>query len=110
MSIMIGDNRLENAALRTSDARTKEIQQDEQQVLQREADEKARKAAGDGVVLEISKTDVDNSKLKSEEISAVDKIAAQKEELEEKTRETQRAENERMMAAQRQTLENIDIF
>lgn len=111
MYLMVGDNRMENVAVRVSDAKVRETQKNEQELLMQDMDEKAKKASNDGVVLEISKTGVDASQVTKEETKQVERANLQQEEQKqsEEVQMEQRLEEQNMQAAQRQSLENIYI-
>lgn len=111
MHIMVGDNRVENVAVRVSDAKVRETQKNDQELLMQDMDEKAKKASNDGVVLEISKTGVDASQVPKDETKRVERASLQQEEQKqsEEILTEQRMVEQNMQAAQRQNLENIYI-
>ena len=111
MHIMVGDNRVENVAVRVSDAKVRETQKNEQELLMQDMDEKAKKASNDGVVLEISKTGVDASQVPKDETKRVERASLQQDEQKqsEEILTELRMVEQNMQAAQRQNLENIYI-
>lgn len=109
MQIMVGDSRLEQVATRMSDARAKEIEQNEQQSLVQDMDEKSKNASVNGVVLEVSKTNVDASHVNRNETKKVERIEEKNMEQQQETVLRQQMEEQTISAVQRQVLENINI-
>ena len=72
MNIMVGDNRLENVAVRLSDVKMREAHVAENQQAQEILDEQAKKVAGDGVVLELNQSEQSISNAKQTE--ALEKV------------------------------------
>lgn len=111
MNIMIGDNRLENVAVKLSDVKVRDAYQAENQNAVQALDEKAQKAASDGVVLEISETGIDSyydQKDAAEEVKALTEPKQQKQQQAVEERQQVQQENARL-TAQKKILENINI-
>lgn len=106
MNIMVGDNRLENVAVRLSDEKVREAYIAENQQVQKILDEQANEMAGDGVVLELNKSKQDAERIKAE---ALDKV--QKNTKDQEQAERLAIENEKKKEANLQhVLENINIY
>lgn len=110
MQIRVGDSRLEQVATCVSDARAKETEREEQLSLAQNMEEKAKKASSDGVVLEVSKADAEDSYVKQNATKKVEQAEVpdkkqQKEQLQKQQKEQQMT----AAAEQRQILENINI-
>lgn len=106
MNIMVGDNRLENVAVRLSDVKVREAYNAENQQVQKILDEQAKEMAGDGVVLELNKSEQNAERIKAE---ALDKV--QKNTKAQESAERLAVENEKKKVADMQrVLENINIY
>lgn len=106
MNIMVGDNRLENVAVRLSDVKVREAYNAENQQVQKILDEQAKEMAGDGVVLELNKSEQNAERIKAE---ALDKV--QKNTKDQESAERLAVENEKKKVADMQrVLENINIY
>lgn len=111
MNIMIGDNRLESVAVKFSDVKVRDAYEAENQNAAQVLDEKAQKAASDGVVLDISETGITSSYKQKDAAENVKAVSQQENQEQQQKVEVQREaqeENSRLLA-QRKVLENINI-
>jgi len=109
MQIVVGDSRLEQVAARRSDAKTKEMEHKEQQSLVQNMEEKAKKASADGVVLQVSKSGVEDSYVNGKEIMKLEQIEDSDKEQQKEPLARQQMEQQTLSAEQHQVLENINI-
>lgn len=108
MNIMVGDNRLENVAVRLSDVKVREAHVAENQQAQEILDEQAKKVASDGVVLELNQSGQSISNAKQAE--ALEKVQDNtREQAEEKAYYFALENEERTVADTQRVLENINI-
>lgn len=106
MNIMVGDNRLENVAVRLSDVKVREAYIAENQQVQKTLDEQAKEMAGDGVVLELNKSEQNAERIKAEALDKVQKNIKDQEQAERLA-----VENEKKKVTDMQrVLENINIY
>lgn len=109
MQIVVEDGRLEQKAARRSDAKTKEMEHKEQQSLIHNMEEKAKKASADGVVLEVSKSGVEDFYVNWNEIKKLEQIKEPDKEQQEEQFARQKMEQQTISVEQHQVLENINI-
>lgn len=109
MQIVVGDNRLEQAAARRRDAKTKEMEHKEQQSLVQNMEEKEKKASADGVVLEVSKSGVEDFYVNRNEIMKLERIEETDKEQQKEPLARQQMEQQTVSVEQHQVLENINI-
>lgn len=111
MNIMVGDSRLESVAVRLSDVKLREAHQADNQSAAQVIEEQEKKAASDGVVLEISEVGVDASNAQKTQADQIEQIAAKKQQEEVNAAFREQAAGEADMAAeaQRKILENFNI-
>lgn len=111
MNVMVGDARFENVAVRMSDVKLREAQQADNQSAAQVIEEQEKKAASDGVVLEISEVGVGASNAEKTQADQVEQIAAQKqqEKVNEAFRNQAAGEVNLAAEAQRKMLENFNI-
>lgn len=110
MNIVVGDNRLENIAVRLSDVKVRDEYAAGNQQAQETLDLQAQKAASTGVVLEISKSGLQASNNEQSKAEAVDKVKDDLQEQQRQKAETVAIQNEQKKTADTQrVLENINI-
>ncbi|MCI8409915.1 MAG: hypothetical protein HFJ09_11705 [Lachnospiraceae bacterium] len=106
MNIMVGDSRLENVAVRSSDVKVREAYIAENQQVQEILDEQAKEMAGDGVVLELNKSEQNAEQIKAEALDKVQNNTKDQEQAEKLAVENEK----KKMANIQHVLENIDIY
>lgn len=105
MRMMVGDNRFESIGARSNDAKVQQERDLEQQTAAMEMDKNAKKAASDGVVLELSKAGLGTANVEKEEKVSSEKTGKEEDEL--RTEDVR--EQNALQQSQKQVLENIDI-
>ena len=105
MRMMVGDNRFESIGARSNDAKVQQGRNLEQQAATVEMEKNTKKAASDGVVLELSKTGLGTAIVEKEE-----KVSSEMTKKEEKEQQKEAvSEQNAIQQEQTQMLENIDI-
>lgn len=108
MNTIVGDNRLENVAVRPSDRKVREAYVAENEQVQNTPDEQTKKVEDDGVILELDKTEENVSN--AERTKALERVQNSTENQEQEKAERLEAQNEeRKVAEAQRILENINI-
>lgn len=110
MNVMVGDNRLENAAVRLSDEKKRETHIAGKQQAQEELEEQAKKVSGNGVVLELNSAEGNESNVGQMKTEALDRVQNDTRGQQQEKTEYFTLDNEQRKATDMQRiLENINI-